>query len=377
VGAAAATGAGARAAVVAVEGATPHRNQWACTPGASPSPRSAAAVTRLAVDATAVSPTGKGISRVMRGVTEALARRGVDVAALVQPGVAVEASVESVRARPAVLWEQVGLARAARRFDAVLTPTERLPVVSGGRFVVWLYETPARRLAAASGLYLRGSDLVTRALWKRSLRRAAAVVAGSAATARELEEALPGLRVRVIYPGLDLGFSPGAGPGGEPYVFHLGSSDPRDNTETVLRAAAIARRQVPVRLLVGGAAPRLDVEAEYTGRVSDAELVTLYRGAAVYVDASLYEGFGYQALEAIACGAPFVGSDATSIPEVVGDAGLLVDPRDAEGLAAALVRVLSEPGLAEELRRRGLERAREFTWERTAAEFERLFEELL
>jgi glycosyltransferase involved in cell wall biosynthesis len=331
----------------------------------------------IGIDATAVSPAGKGISRVMRGVTEALARRGVDVVALVREGGPIAARSEPVRARPAVLWEQVGLARAARRFDAVLTPTERLPVVPGGRFVVWLYETPARRLAAARGAYQRGSDLVTRALWRRSLRRAAAVVAGSAATARELEEALPGLRVRVIYPGLDPGFSPGEEPGGEPYVFHLGSSDPRDNTETVLRAVAIARRRLPIRLVVGGAAPRLDADAEYTGRVSDEELVTLYRGAAACVDASLYEGFGYQALEAMACGAPFVGSNATSIPEVVGDAGLLADPRDAEALAAALVRVLEEPGLAEELRRRGLERAREFTWERTAAEFERLFEELV
>jgi glycosyltransferase involved in cell wall biosynthesis len=330
----------------------------------------------IGIDATAVSPAGKGISRVMRGATEALAARDVDVVALVRPGVRVAAPCESVRARPAVLWEQVGLARAARRFDAVLTPTERLPVVPGGRFVVWLYETPMRRLAAASGLYQRGSDLVTRSLWRRSLRRAAAVVAGSAATARELEEALPGLRVRVIYPGLDPEFSPGVGPGGEPYVFHLASSDPRDNTETVLRAVAIARARIPVRLVVGGAAPRVEAGAEYTGRVSDGELVTLYRGATAYVDASLYEGFGYQALEAMACGAPFVGSNATSIPEVVGDAGLLADPRDAEALADSLVRVLSEPGLAEELRRRGLERARAFTWERTAAQFERLFEEL-
>jgi glycosyltransferase involved in cell wall biosynthesis len=330
----------------------------------------------IGIDATAVSPEGKGISRVMRGATEALAAGGADVVALVREGVRVEARCEPVRARPAVLWEQVGLARAARRFDAVLTPTERLPVVPGGRFVVWLYETPIRRLAAASGVYQRGSDLVTRSLWKRSLRRAAAVVAGSAATARELEDALPGLRVRVVYPGLDREFSPGEGPGGAPYVFHLGSSDPRDNTETVLRAVAIARERMPIRLVVGGAAPRVAADAEYTGRVSDGELVTLYRGAAAYVDASLYEGFGYQALEAMACGAPFVGSNATSIPEVVGDAGLVADPRDAEALAHALVRVLSQPGLAEELRRRGLERAREFTWERTAAEFERLFEEL-
>ena len=144
----------------------------------------------------------------------------------------------------------------------------------------------------------------------------------------------------------------------------------------MLRAIAIARKRIPIRLVVGGAASRTDADAEYTGRVSDEELVRLYRGAAAYVDASLYEGFGYQALEAMACGAPFVGSNATSIPEVVGDAGLLADPRDPEALAAALVRVLEEPGLADELRRRGLERAREFTWESTADAFAEVFEEV-
>jgi glycosyltransferase involved in cell wall biosynthesis len=78
----------------------------------------------------------------------------------------------------------------------------------------------------------------------------------------------------------------------------------------------------------------------------------------------------------MACGAPFVGSSATSIPEVVGDAGLLCDPRNAEALAAALVRVLEQPGLADELRRRGLERAAAFTWDRTAEAFERLLAEV-
>ena len=335
----------------------------------------------IAVDATAVSPQGKGIARVMRGTAEALARRGEDVVALVRPGVALDAPLEAVRARPAVLWEQVGLARAARRFDCVLTPTERLPLAGDGRFVVWLYETPLRRLAQGRGLYQRGSDLVTRGLWKRSLRQAAAVVAGSHATARELEDALPGLNVRVIYPGLDPEFSPGDGADGNRYVFHLGSSDPRDNTEVVLRAVALARKRLPVRLVVGGAVPRealerLGIEAEYLDRVSDEELVRLYRGAAAYLDASLFEGFGYQALEAMACGVPFVGTNATSIPEVVGDAGLLADPRDPAALAAALVRVLDEPELAEDLRRRGLERAREFTWERTADAFAELFAEV-
>ena len=229
---------------------------------------------------------------------------------------------------------------------------------------------------------------MTRALWRRSLRRAAGVATGSEATATELVAAVPELegRVRAIHPGLNplfrrdtsRGQSPGHGSRGR-YVFHLGSSDPRDNTETVVRAFGLARERLrgPVRLVVGGDLGGRRLEgAELTGRVSDEELVELYLAAAAYLDASLFEGFGYQALEAMACGAPFVGSNATSIPEVVGDAGLLGHPRDAGALADALVRVLEDPALADELRRRGLERAAIFTWDRTAEAFERLLAEV-
>jgi glycosyltransferase involved in cell wall biosynthesis len=244
-------------------------------------------------------------------------------------------------------------------------------VGSRGRFVVWLFELPSRRIEQnrRAGLYQRGSDLLTQALWKRSLRRAWRVAAGSEATARELRAALPGTDVRVVYPGLDERFSPGEGHGGERYVLHLGSDDPRDNTATIVRAFAAAHKQVsgPLRLLVAGGAiaPAAD-GVEFLGRVSDEELVGLYRGAAAYLDATLYEGFGYQPLEAMACGAPVVASKATSSPEIVGDAALLVDPRDADAIAAALVRVFHEPRLAGDLRRKGFERAHSFTWARTA-----------
>ena len=326
---------------------------------------------RVAVDATSVTATGKGIARVARFTAAALADHGLDVTALAQAGVGLRPATETVRARPAVVWEQFGLARAGRRFDVVLTFTERLPLIPGGRFVVWLYELPARRIDAnhGAGLYQRGSDLLTRAIWRRSLRSAWRVAAGSEATARELRAALPDVNVRVVHPGLDPRFSPGEGYGGERYVLHLGSADPRDNTATVLRAFDAAREQAakPVRLLVaGGASGAVADGVEFLGRVSDDELVALYRGAAAYVDAALYEGFGYQPLEAMACGAPVVASNATSSPEVAGDAALLVDPLDAEALAGALVRVLEEPGLGEDLRRKGFERARSFTWESTA-----------
>jgi glycosyltransferase involved in cell wall biosynthesis len=341
---------------------------------------------RVAIDATAVSPEGKGISRVAQSAARALVQHGVDLVALVGRGVDIGAPAQEVRARPALLWEQLGLRRAAREHDVVLTFTDRLPVAGRGRFLVWLFELPRRRIARnrGAGAYQRGSDLITRALWKRSLRAAATVAVSSQATLREVEEALPELagQVQVVYPGVERRFCPGHGADGAPYVFHLGSADPRDNPATIARAFALSRSRSssPMRLVVAGelgaARHFKGVEGvELRGRVSEEELVELYRGACAYLDATLSEGFGYQALEALACGTPFVGSNTTSVPEVVGDAGLLADPRDAVALAAALVRVVEEPAVAEDLRRRGIARARTFTWERSAAQLAALVEE--
>jgi glycosyltransferase involved in cell wall biosynthesis len=104
------------------------------------------------------------------------------------------------------------------------------------------------------------------------------------------------------------------------------------------------------------------------GYVSDADLPALYSGALAVVLPSLYEGFGLPALEAMACGAPVVAANSSALPEVVGSAGLLVDPRDASGLAEALRRLATEPGLREQLARAGPARAATFTWERAARE---------
>jgi glycosyltransferase involved in cell wall biosynthesis len=132
-----------------------------------------------------------------------------------------------------------------------------------------------------------------------------------------------------------------------------------------------------MRLVVGGGVgerraaleaegARLGVDVLFTGRLTDDELLARYRGAVAYVDASLYEGFGYQVLEAMACGAPVVASSLTSIPEIVGDAGLLADPRSPSAIAEALARVLSNVDLATQLRERGLHQVRRFSWDATA-----------
>jgi hypothetical protein len=319
-------------------------------------------MTRVAIDATSISQGGKGISRVQLGTVRALAALGRhELVAYVSEDVELDVPTVRVRRRPALLWEQVGLRRAARETDVVLTWTDRLPVRGSGRFVIWLFELPTHRIALnrerGAGAYQRASDLVTELLWGSSVRRAARVLAGSESTALELGGAT------VLHPGIDERFTPGPGREGR-YVFHLSSPDPRDNTATTVEAVRIANERLrePVELVVPA------------GRVSEEELLGLYRGAAAYLDASLFEGFGYQPLEAMACGTPVLASSASR--DVVGEAGLLCDPRDAHAQANALVRLLEEPGLAEELRRRGLERAREFTWERTAAQLADVLDEV-
>lgn len=338
---------------------------------------------RLGVDATSVAPGGKGIARVQRGTVRGLAALGAQelVVFARHPEELPEVDAVRVTMRPTIVWEQVGLRRAIRkhRLNAMLTWTERLPLAGRGPFVVWLFEPPTHRVAenrrVGAGVWQRGSDRATLALWERSLARAAVVLTGSAATAAAIRLAAPG--ARPLYPGLDPPFLAERGPGepiqASPYVLHVGSPDPRDDTPTAIEAA----RRAGARLVVAGAYGGPADGAELIGRVSDDELAALYRGASVFLDTSLYEGFGYQVLEAMASGAPVVASETTSIPELVGDAALLCRPRDVDGFAGALRRVLRDERLAVELRTRGSARAREFTWDRTARELSAAIAEAL
>ena len=106
----------------------------------------------------------------------------------------------------------------------------------------------------------------------------------------------------------------------------------------------------------------------FTGYVPDADLPALYTGAELFVFPSLYEGFGLPPLEAMACGTPVITSNVSSLPEVVGDAALTVDPYDVEVIAEAMRQILTDADLREGMRQRGLERAKQFSWERTARE---------
>jgi glycosyltransferase involved in cell wall biosynthesis len=163
-----------------------------------------------------------------------------------------------------------------------------------------------------------------------------------------------------------------------PYVLCVGTREPRKNLVAALRAfERLARRRPDVELVLAGgrgwhgeelerALAAVSDRVRTPGFVSDAELVDLYAAAACFVFPSLAEGFGFPVLEAMACGAPVVTSDNSALREVAGDAALLVDPHSSEAIAEALERVLEDPELRDDLRRRGLERRRAFTWEACA-----------
>ncbi len=167
------------------------------------------------------------------------------------------------------------------------------------------------------------------------------------------------------------------------YLLAVGTLEPRKNLAALLEAFARLRRGRAVdpnlRLVLAGARGWLDeplfrtVRAlgleravHFPGFIEDDDLPAVYSGAALFVFPSLYEGFGLPPLEAMACGVPVVASNVSAMPEVAGDAAILVDPRDVDGLASAIARVLRDGALRARLRVAGIARARQFSWETTA-----------
>jgi len=176
------------------------------------------------------------------------------------------------------------------------------------------------------------------------------------------------------------------------YLLFVGTIEPRKNVGGLLDAYArlLARRANVPRLVIAGRAeadagvvlaamnqPPLAGHVEYRGYVPTEEREALFKGAQAFVLPSFEEGFGIPALEAMSAGVPVVVSNRGALPEVVGDAGLLIDPNDAESLAAALERLADDPDLRATCARRGLDRARQFTWTQTARDVRRAYEDAL
>ena len=174
----------------------------------------------------------------------------------------------------------------------------------------------------------------------------------------------------------------------EPFILAVGNLEPRKNLATLIEAFGdLVRRGFGGLLVVAGknkyqgeqaagTVARMGLQSRviFTGYVDDPTLRLLYNRAALFVYPSLYAGFGLPPLEAMACGCPVVASQATAIPETVGDAAILVDATSVAALADAMGRALNDPALARRLSLEGRARAAQFSWERTAELTRRVYE---
>ncbi len=230
----------------------------------------------------------------------------------------------------------------------------------------------------------------------KSVLKAAHVIAVSRSTARDVAEVLyvPADRITAIPLGVSDTYTPhGPKLGGDEFqganqvrdgcILHTGGLHPRKNLGRLLEAYALLRREEPAPpLVIAGnidtpwgreliqQVTNLDLTSEviFPGLITERVMPSLYRSAITLVYPSLYEGFGLPILEAMASGTPVITSDGSSMLEVAGEAAVLVNPENTEELAGALRRVLTDSSLRLRLIEQGLQRSRQFTWERTARE---------
>jgi glycosyltransferase involved in cell wall biosynthesis len=283
--------------------------------------------------------------------------------------------------RPSV-WRELRLGPALKQdgVDLLHSPVAAIPLRTGVPRVATVHEIPWLRHPGIEG---PGREIAHRLRVRAAAAFAATVVVPSESTRRDLLAIHPATeeKVRVVPHGVDPRFRPGApgddapaleraGLAGKPYFLAPGAGRPRKGPDTLLEAYAAYRAAGGERILAvtGPGKPPAGPPpgVRWLGWVDDAVLVSLYRRADALVYHSFNEGFGLPPLEAMALGVPVVAASAGSVPEVTGDAALLVPPGDAAALAAALKSASEDHGLRARLAKAGPVRAAGFTWERAA-----------
>lgn len=284
------------------------------------------------------------------------------------------------------LWEQFVLPRLARKHkvDILHSPANMAPLFYRGASIVHIHDLC---FVVNPQWYSYLFHTAYNVAIPRLAKRASRVITNSNNSRNDLLQfyQVDASKVRLIYWAVDQTF------GSEPvrdrkveeegdYILYVGSLEPRKNIATLIEAYEQMRTDNPdlktKLILIGGESPlfaavRLQIkqfhnDVVFKGFVSDEELKQYYRNALVVAYPSLYEGFGLPPLEAMASGAPVVTSNTSSLPEVVGDAALMVSPYDCAQLAGTLARVIGDRRLREEMRRRGFEQVKKFNWYRVA-----------
>jgi glycosyltransferase involved in cell wall biosynthesis len=364
---------------------------------------------RIGVDISVCSFNNAGNARYSRCLLQSLQRESCDSELSIVPfnlPVPLRATAVGVRRKLLVLfWEfiyapyMLGLMCRCYRCD-LLHATAPMPVVDLPCPLVTtiLDVTPV----LFPEWFTRIMGLRLRRWLKISMQNATYIITISDSTARDVRRVLPGLRtpMSTTYLGSFLetsheSLSNADLPsliGKESYILSVGTLEPRKNLQLTLEAyRSLTQRVVnPPRLLIVGAKGWMADHIEtltlrlgiadrvlLAGFVSDAQLRTLYANATMLVYPSLYEGFGFPILEAMNGGCPVITSNVSSLPEVIGDCGVTVDPHDAQQLANAMQQVLADSVLAQQMRSKGLARSQLFSWQRCARETLAVYREVL
>lgn len=294
--------------------------------------------------------------------------------------------------QPRWAWTPLAFPRDLRRRGADLAHVQYIiPPVSPCPVVTTIHDIAFARFP---GLFPLKHRVLLNLLIPFAARRSAAVITCSESTRRDLVElyGIPPEKIWVTPYAADSVYRPMDRDEARravrkrlrvptPYVLSVGVLQPRKNLPRLVRAYNRVAAEFPHRLVIVGkegwaneelrtairAAPP-GKEPFFTGYVPDADLPPLYAGADLFAYPSLYEGFGLPPLEAMACGTPVLTGDTSSLPEVVGDAGVMVPPQSEEAIADAISALLSDERRREALSAAGIRRAAEFSWERTARE---------
>jgi len=308
------------------------------------------------------------------------------------------------RARHYSIGEQLSIPFALSRVQVelfhaphyVVSPLTRCP------YVVTIHD--CIHLRFPQYLPNRLAPIYARAVMRTAARNARRVLTVSQASKQDILHYLgiPADKVEVIYNALDTRLATPPTKDDiarvrerfqltSPFILYAGNIKPHKNVDRLIEAYSILRRRgiVGVKLLIIGDEIskypnlrrlvhrfQLHQHVRFLGFVPEATLSALYRLASVFVFPSLYEGFGLPPLEAMAAGAPVITSNVSSLPEVVGDAAVLIDPMDAGAIAEAMGRVLADADLRADLIRRGHERVKAFSWERSVSRVHEVYAEL-
>jgi glycosyltransferase involved in cell wall biosynthesis len=355
---------------------------------------------RVGVDGRAFESPAGGVRRYARELYLAMTKvdPAVEIVAIGGSGRRLPPGVRRRRAIPFPTnlgWMAASIPLAARRarLDVYHAPAYTAPLWGVHPQLLTIHDVSYERRPEWNAYK---NDPLRRMFYRRSAWAADRIVTDSVFSRDEIVAAygIPHGRIDVVPLAASAAFGPGsfdpaAAPlgVGQPYALHVGDLHVRRNLSTAL-AAVIAVRQrlsfeeplprLPAFVCVGidrgigdalraqAAAVRDPAAVVVTGPVSETALLNLYRGASMLLYPSLYEGFGLPILEAMQCAVPVIGANISSIPELVGDAGLLVEPESEAAWTTAVDRLVTNPGLHAQLVSAGLRRAATFTWTRTA-----------